>query len=307
MREHINKRRGQNNQNNEDPLNNTDEEQRGNANPVRNTIAMSQASIATDVQTINMSQTDEVETLNFNRNMFNSRPPGGNNDLSFANAQAQRKNMTIDYTKIENKIEEKSCRICLCAEDDPVDNPIICPCSCQGSIKYIHYECIREWLEGKKHKKETPFVNSYIWRGLECEICKAFYRDVVDHPITGKELSLLMFDIHDDAYQHMIIESVTNSSSKTIHVVNFSRSSEIMVGRGSQCEVRITDVSVSRHHSTFEVHHMPDKTQPSGWNVVLSVRDEMSKFGTLTFLQRPIPIKNGKKICLQVGRSIFQF
>jgi len=88
MREHINKRRGQNNQNNEDPLNNTNEDQRGNANPVRNTIAMSQASIATDVQTINMSQTDEVETLNFNRNMFNSRPPGGNNDLSFANAQA---------------------------------------------------------------------------------------------------------------------------------------------------------------------------------------------------------------------------
>jgi len=116
-----------------------------------------------------------------------------------------------------------------------------------------------------------------------------------------------MFDIHEDGYQHMIIESVTNSSSKTIHVVNFSRSNEIMVGRGSQCEVRITDVSVSRHHSTFEVSHLPDRSKASGWNFVLSVRDEMSKFGTLVFLQKPTPVKKNRKVCLQVGRSIFQF
>ena len=80
-----------------------------------------------------------------------------------------------------------------------------------------------------------------------------------------------------------------------------------MIGRGSQCEVRITDVSVSRHHSTFEIHHMPDKKRASGWNFVLSVRDEMSKFGTLVFVQKPIPVKKDKKVCLQVGRSIFQF
>ena len=76
---------------------------------------------------------------------------------------------------------------------------------------------------------------------------------MVTSPETGKEVSLLNFDIHDDARKYMIIESVTNSSSKTIHVVNFSALSFIKVGRGSQCEVRITDVSVSRHHSTFEL------------------------------------------------------
>jgi len=64
-------------------------------------------------------------------------------------------------------------------------------------------------------------------------------------------ISLLKYDVHEDADMHMVIESVTNSSSKTIHVVNFSASNHIKVGRGSQCEVRITDVSVSRHHSSF--------------------------------------------------------
>jgi E3 ubiquitin-protein ligase DOA10 len=90
-----------------------------------------------------------------------------------------------------------SCRICL-SEDEP-ENPIISPCSCTGSVKYIHVKCIKEWLEGKKHMKLTPQVNSYIWRGLECEICKSFYNDTIPHPRTGEEISLLNYDIHSNA------------------------------------------------------------------------------------------------------------
>lgn len=99
----------------------------------------------------------------------------------------------------------------------------------------------------------------------------------------------------------MVIESVTNSSSKTIHVINFSASTEVKVGRGSQCEVRITDVSVSRHHSTFELieHEKHGKLR-----YYLSVTDEMSKFGTLVFIRKPIQIKKGKKLFIQVGRTL---
>lgn len=169
-------------------------------------------------------------------------------------------------------------------------------------MKYIHLECIREWLESKKHKKETNLVNSYIWRGLECEICKAPYRDEVVLPKTRKSVSLLKFDIHPDADKYMIIESVTNSSSKTIHVVNFSATNEIKVGRGSQCEVRITDVSVSRHHSTFELYKYYNRIGEKQY--MLSVTDENSKFGTLVFVRKPISLKRGKKVHLQVGKTI---
>lgn len=120
-------------------------------------------------------------------------------------------------------------------------------------MRFIHLKCIQEWLESKKHKKETPWVNSYIWRGLECEICKSQYLDIITYPGTKKQVSLLKFDIHPDADRFLVIESVTNSSSKTIHVINFSATNNVKVGRGSQCEVRITDVSVSRHHSTLEI------------------------------------------------------
>jgi hypothetical protein len=179
-----------------------------------------------------------------------------------------------------------SCRICL-SEDEP-ENPIISPCNCTGSVKYIHVKCIKEWLEGKKHMKLTPQVNSYIWRGLECEICKSFYSDTIPHPRTGEEISLLNYEIHPNALQYMILESVTNSSSKTIHIINFSESDEIRVGRGSQCEVRITDVSVSRHHSTIELINYYD--QNGTISTFVSVSDEQSKFGTLVFVRKPIKI-----------------
>lgn len=140
---------------------------------------------------------------------------------------------------------------------------------------------------------------------MECEICKTFYDDLIPHPKTGKDVSLLRYDIHPDAEYYAIIESVTNSSSKTIHVINFSASQDIKVGRGSQCEVRITDVSVSRHHSSLEfMHYNNGKGKITPY---LRVMDENSKFGTLVFVRKPIPLTNGKKLTLQVGRSILTF
>ena len=135
-------------------------------------------------------------------------------------------------------------------------------------------------------------MNSYIWRGLECEICKAFYKDLIKMP-DGSEVSLLKFDIHLDAEKYMILESVTNSSSKTIHVVNFSASSYTRVRRGSQCEVRITDVSVSRHHSSFELVY---DTRQIDKCIGLTVNDEMSKFGTLVFMRKPVAVHKNKKV-----------
>jgi uncharacterized protein (DUF2225 family) len=88
-------------------------------------------------------------------------------------------------------------------------------------MKYIHVDCLREWLEGKKHMKETAVVNSYIWKTLECEICKTPYTDVTLLK-NGVEINLLKYTIHSDAKSYMIIESVTNTTSKTIHVINFN-------------------------------------------------------------------------------------
>jgi len=96
----------------------------------------------------------------------------------------------------------------------------------------------------------------------------------------------------------MIIESVTQTTSKTIHVINFDLKNSVKVGRAQIAEVRITDISVSRHHSNI--------TLCSDGTVALT--DNYSKFGTLKLLKSPLAIPCNKTgidetIYIQVGRT----
>ncbi len=107
--------------------------------------------------------------------------------------------LRINSSKGFNK-DQQICRICL-SEEEP-DNTLINPCSCTGSMKYIHITCLKEWLEGKKHMKETEVVNSYIWKNLECEICKTSYADLSKIPTLKdgiKEFNILNYNIHEDS------------------------------------------------------------------------------------------------------------
>ena len=149
----------------------------------------------------------------------------------------------------KNTTENMVCRICLSEEEIP-DHELITPCKCAGSMRYIGLSCLKEWLEGKRHCKETPVVNSYIWKNLECEICKHPFKDIFFSQ-DGRELSLLNYNIHESINNYMIIESVTQTTSKTIHVINFDARKSVKVGRAQVAEVRITDISVSRHHSNI--------------------------------------------------------
>ena len=49
----------------------------------------------------------------------------------------------------ENANDEKSCRICL-EEHEEEKNPLITPCKCIGSVRFIHMDCLKEWLDSKK-------------------------------------------------------------------------------------------------------------------------------------------------------------
>ena len=37
---------------------------------------------------------------------------------------------------------EYSCRICLDTDYDVKENPLIAPCKCAGTMKYIHIKCL---------------------------------------------------------------------------------------------------------------------------------------------------------------------
>ena len=140
-------------------------------------------------------------------------------------------------------------------------------------MKYIGLSCLKEWLGGKRHFKKTRTVHSYIWKNLECEICKTPFKDTaISH--SGREVTLLEYEVHLETSNYMILESLTASTSKTIHVLNFDWMRTIKVGRAQSMHVRITDISVSRHHTDLCLNY--DGT--------VSVIDNYSKFGTLKLL-----------------------
>lgn len=95
---------------------------------------------------------------------------------------------------ISNVSNVPMCRVCL--EEEEEGHELVAPCKCTGGIKYIGAKCLREWLDQKRQFKEGPIVNSYIWKGLECELCKSAFPDSVvgKH---GQVIELLNFKLHD--------------------------------------------------------------------------------------------------------------
>uniref|UniRef100_A0A1I8H8D2 RING-CH-type domain-containing protein n=2 Tax=Macrostomum lignano TaxID=282301 RepID=A0A1I8H8D2_9PLAT len=64
------------------------------------------------------------------------------------------------------------CRICHCPDTDPAgDNPLISPCLCSGSLKYVHRDCLQHWVKSQDIKV--------------CELCKfGFVMRVTTKPIS---------------------------------------------------------------------------------------------------------------------------
>jgi len=82
----------------------------------------------------------------------------------------------IDFKNCEIGSDKStdSCRVCL-SESSLKENPLISLCKCNGSLKYIHLECLREWISQKQFNRDLNYIGYYVWRNLKCEICKEIY------------------------------------------------------------------------------------------------------------------------------------
>ena len=68
-------------------------------------------------------------------------------------------NISKSFKNIKKKIKKKKlCRICYLEEEESnIENPLIQPCQCSGSLKYIHLNCLLHWLSTKILIKKTFF------------------------------------------------------------------------------------------------------------------------------------------------------
>lgn len=202
----------------------------------------------------------------------------------------------------------RSCRICL-SEGDEIDNPLIAPCECSGTMKWVHAKCLAFWLKSRCQERSGQNVCTIYWKNLDCELCKSLLPGQRIHSqldfleqVTSEEKKIDLIPIPSIKAPSILIEILSKEEKavvRGIHIANFSLGKSLKLGRGNDCEIRINDISVSRHHATL--HY--DSSSHTFW-----FEDNSSKFGAL-LRRRSTLIKDDRNAPadMQVGRTIFHF
>ena len=241
--------------------------------------------------------------------------------------------------KIRQKNKNKICRICYQEEDDVLLNPLIRPCKCSGSMKYIHLKCLLHWL--KSRTANSPIMNSnnenfnvyYINQKTECELCKQLFPDYIKH--NDIKYCLIDFDYAQESKikennnnqnyinTNMDINANNNNNSKinnenhnnfividTVfpltdtnryrYIVKFNNNNEMKIGRGLDNQLILNEITVSRNHCILKL----EKNKYGKYDI--KMEDQSSKFGSLILLQsNKIEIIKGKPLHMQISNVHF--
>ena len=175
-------------------------------------------------------------------------------------------------------------------EDNEIDNPLFAPCKCSGSMGMIHHECLKTWFESKKVVRVQNEVTTYFWKHLECELCKTPFPSETRSLDGKKLLNIIEYNVpdFDEESYYIVLESISSNTSKVVHVISMTNINRLIIGRGHEAHVRVTDISVSRMHAELI-------KSPQGFYYLT---DNNSKFGTLALVQYPFEIMPNERTTL---------
>ena len=233
------------------------------------------------------------------------------------NNKCCNKDLILNANKNKNK--KKICRICYLEEENQNLNPLIKPCKCSGSMKYIHYECLLHWLRTKlimtkRTIVDNGFFDMYKSDLIECELCKNHLLNYINH--NNKIYSLIDYQILDKQLDKLLSKKEKNKIKEENnyitfddilpgrnnmlcrYIVKFNSDNALRIGRGLDNQLILNDISVSRNHSVISLDQ--------NYNLVLE--DNNSKFGTLVLIQaEEIEILKGRPLTIQAGTNYFSF
>ena len=242
------------------------------------------------------------KTLNIEKYKNKEKNDNDNKRSNLVNNKLKYINLKLK--NINEKRKEKmliKCRVCFCEGNFEGKNPLISPCNCTGSVKYIHLNCLRKWLTSKVNMKcsQTNNIYCYTFKSLECEICKALIPEQVEY--RGKFISLLDFKEIEPPY--LILQTMNqynplnkNLDFNIIFVMSFKIKNFLIIGRANNSDIRLSDISVSRNHSVISFD-----------NGEFFIDDIGSKFGTLLLIQNNILFLPYKEISIQTGKCHLVF
>ena len=208
---------------------------------------------------------------------------------------AKKKTQKDIFSKLEKM--KRVCRICYLEEDENnPENPLVQPCTCTGSVKFIHLTCLRKWVSTRSCVKidTSSDCSIFLIKPVECELCKTKYPDFIK--FENRLLPVIDFSQEFDNY--LTLESLTldRQNNKFIYAISLDKERKIKIGRGHEAKVLLSDISVSRIHCIMIVE-----------NNQVFIEDNESKFGTLILVQTPnIKISENLPLYIQVGRTFFE-
>ena len=277
--------------------NNNQSYNKSNLNTINVSQSQSQSNIKININSLKQIETTQNDLERDHKPLSNARD-STNADMTdkiqimTINKQL-KKNASITSSKIK---KNKLCRICY-IEDETNENPLVQPCKCSGSMKYIHLECLRHWICTRSFIKLDGNEDCcvFLFKHVECELCKTKLGDYLEH----NNVLYPLYDFTSEFKNYLTMESLTldKNRNKFIYVVSLNVSKKIKIGRGHDSSILLSDISVSRIHCLMVV---------DGKNVYLE--DNNSKFGTLILIQSPvIKLVENLPLYFQVGRTFFEF
>ena len=132
---------------------------------------------------INNSSQNENEEEKNNLNSKQKKKINNYINPKILNIKNNKEKMNFDSKKLE---KQKLCRICYMTETNSMLNPLIKPCKCSGSMKYINLKCLLQWLKTKIQVDKSEYIENnyftlYSSEKVECELCKQIFPHYIKH------------------------------------------------------------------------------------------------------------------------------
>jgi FHA domain len=121
----------------------------------------------------------------------------------------------------------------------------------------------------------------YYWTSFECEVCQTSFPFKFKTK-NGRKYTLFEYPVQK-TQNFIVLESINieKSTSKTIFILTPANANkEYRIGRGPEQDIRLNDISVSRQHARIYFD-----------GISFTLRDDLSKFGTLVQIQDTLLIR----------------
>ena len=195
------------------------------------------------------------------------------------------------------------CRLCYLSESS-IEDPLISPCNCSGSMKYIHLSCLKNNIKFKCTKKCNEYVEMFLFKSYACEICLTQYPKFIAY----KTQIYYLFDLDLNKFENYVLCDLTkyidnNNNNNNRKISRFGYlmfkvedNKELNLGRKKNNTIKLKDISISRSHCLIT---------KKGDN--LMIKDLGSKFGTMRYIKDYCDLQLKQQIFLSSGKHEFEF